>query len=271
MSLSGRCIAVLGGLLMAVASAQAAPACGAEWPRRIEARLATGDGQGHGPDLGSDEWQSALEARLGLRDTPGLPARHSAAWCRRIEQALERAAPQPPACRARNAEGSIAALVCSDAGMRALDLKMAEVYAAALRKAGREQPPRLKPEQRGWIKGRDDCWKAGEAGRRACVLESYQRRIAELQARYRLLPVRASVRYVCNPQQPADELQASFFETDPPSLIAERGDQVSLMFLQPQGPGRRYEGRNESLQDEGEQVLLRWGYQAPELRCTRAP
>ncbi|WP_371263928.1 MliC family protein [Nitrosomonas sp. Nm58] len=39
----------------------------------------------------------------------------------------------------------------------------------------------------------------------------------------------------------------TFFQTDPPTLIAERGDQVSLMYLQPSASGSKYQGRNESL------------------------
>jgi len=61
---------------------------------------------------------------------------------------------------------------------------MAAVYAAA-KKAVNEYPPVLKAEQHGWIKGRNDCWK--EADKRKCVEESYRRRIAELQSRYRLV------------------------------------------------------------------------------------
>ena len=35
------------------------------------------------------------------------------------------------------------------------------------------------------------------------------------------------------------EVIATFFQTDPPTLIAERGDQVSLMYLQPSGSGAK--------------------------------
>jgi hypothetical protein len=41
----------------------------------------TDDGQGHGPDIGSDEWKSVIEFRLGIRGKPDLPARASEAWC----------------------------------------------------------------------------------------------------------------------------------------------------------------------------------------------
>jgi uncharacterized protein len=82
--------------------------------------------------------------------------------------------------------GSIETLICGDAALSAADRKMAEVYRAASAKAGDERPPVLKAEQRGWIKGRDECWKSED--RRTCIAEAYQSRIAELQALYRLVP-----------------------------------------------------------------------------------
>jgi uncharacterized protein len=124
--------------------------------------------------------------------------------------------------------GSIAELVCKDAELATLDGKLAEVYAAATQKAVNEQPPMLKAEQRGWMKGRDECWKS--ADRRQCVEENYRLRIAELQARYRLMPGSGPVRYVCD-GDPRNETVATFFQTDPPTLLAERGDSVSLIYV----------------------------------------
>ena len=163
--------------------------------------------------------------------------------------------------------GSMEILVCQDTELMALDRVMAAAYAAALKKAANEHPPRLKAEQRGWIKGRNDCWKSDD--KRTCVMESYRRRIVELQARYRLVTASASVRYVCN-DNPANEVIATFFQTDPPSLIAERWDASSLMFLEPSASGARYLGRNELLWEHQGKASIRWGYGAPEEPCVRA-
>lgn len=163
--------------------------------------------------------------------------------------------------------GSMETLVCGDAELMALDRVMATVYAAAVKKAGRERPPLLKAEQRGWIKGRNDCWKSDD--KRACVVDSYRRRIVELQARYRLVAASAPVRYVCN-GNPADEVVATYFQTDPPSLIAERGDSSSLMYQAPSASGTRYLGRNELLWEHQGKATIRWGYQAPEMPCVIA-
>jgi uncharacterized protein len=161
--------------------------------------------------------------------------------------------------------GSIEALVCASPELSALDRQLAAAYAAARAKAGNEHPPTLTVEQRGWVKGRNDCWKADD--KTACVREAYRLRTAELQARYRLLPGRGPVTYVCD-GQPANVVVAMFFATDPPSAIVERGDSVSMMFLQPSASGARYAGRNESLWEHQGQARVTWGYGAPEMTCS---
>jgi uncharacterized protein len=164
--------------------------------------------------------------------------------------------------------GSIKAMICTDKELSTLDRKMSDVYAAAARKATNEHPPVLKAEQRGWVKGRDDCWKSDD--KRGCVRDEYRRRIAELQARYRLVPGTGPVRYICD-DNPVNEVIAMFFATDPPTLIAERGDSVSLMYLQRSASGARYQGRNETLWEHQGEALIIWGFEAPEMRCRKAP
>ena len=160
--------------------------------------------------------------------------------------------------------GSIEAMICNDAELAALDRALAAAYALAAAKATNEHPPVLKAEQRGWIKGRDDCWKAEDE--RACIVDAYRLRTAELQARYRLVQPTGPVFYVCN-GNPADQVVATFFATDPASAIAERGDQVSFMVLEPTASGSKYVGRNETLWEHHGQATIQWGYDAPEMRC----
>jgi uncharacterized protein len=160
--------------------------------------------------------------------------------------------------------GSIEEMVCKDQNLTALDLKMAEVYKEASKKAVNEHPPVLKAEQRGWIKGRDECWKSDD--KEKCVEESYRLRIAELQARYMLVSSDGPFSYVCD-DNPAKEIVITFFKTDPPTLIAEFGDSVSLMYLQPSGSGSKYQGRNESAWIKGKEVTITWGYGSSEMSC----
>ena len=162
--------------------------------------------------------------------------------------------------------GSIEEMICKDEKLAALDRKLAESYDAASKKAVNEHPPVLKAEQRGWIKGRNDCWKSDD--KRRCIEEAYVLRIAELQARYRLVPATGPIFYACD-GDPRNEVVATFFQTDPPTLIAERGDQVSLMYLQPSGSGSKYQGRNESLWEHQGEAIITWGYGSPEMHCKR--
>ncbi len=60
--------------------------CTYSWYKFIEDKVATSDEQNHGPDVGSDEWKSVVEFKLGLRGQSDLPRRNSEAWCRDINQ-----------------------------------------------------------------------------------------------------------------------------------------------------------------------------------------
>ena len=160
--------------------------------------------------------------------------------------------------------GSIEAMICADPDLAALDRNLAGVYAEASDRARDEQPPVLKAEQRGWIKGRDECWKAEDV--RACVEDHYRLRTAELQARYALADATGPVFYVCD-GDPANEVVATFYATDPPTLIAERGDQSSFMVRSPAASGAKYTGRNESFWEHQGEATVVWGFEAPAMRC----
>ena len=181
---------------------------------------------------------------------------------------IEDGAAAAPSFDCRKAAGAIEQMICSDDGLAALDSELAEVYAAAAQKAVNEHPPVLKAGQRGWIKGRNDCWK--RADKRQCVEQSYRRRIAELQARYRLVPANGPFWYACD-GDPRNEVVVTFFKTNPPTLEAERGDRVALMYLVPSGSGSKYQGRNESLWEHQGEATIVWGYGSPAMRCRKKP
>jgi uncharacterized protein len=258
--------------------------CSDSWNRFIEETVPTSDNQGHGPDVGSGEWKSVIEFKLGIRDQPNLPDRDSEAWCRHIDQMVrERYAASSGNNGARSGSvmaagpsydcgkveaNSIEEMICRDNDLSALDRKLSVIYSAAAKKATNEHPPVLKAEQRGWIKGRNECWKSDD--KRACVQDEYQRRIAALQATYRLVQGNGPVRFICD-EKPANEVIVTFFQTDPPTLIAEHGDSVSLMYLQPSGSGTKYQGRNETYWEHQGEASITWGYGAPPMRCKKAP
>jgi hypothetical protein len=71
--------------LPAAAGSEALQPCTEEWYQFVEHKLVSGDGQGHGPDIGSDEWKSVIEFKLGIRGQPNLPDRDSEDWCQLID------------------------------------------------------------------------------------------------------------------------------------------------------------------------------------------
>lgn len=142
------------------------------------------------------------------------------------------------------AEHEIETLICQDEELAAKDRKLAEVYKqaiAAMEKVdagGPEAIQELKTYQRGWIGGRNECWKAED--KRQCTADVYDRRIAELQAKYFLVEGGAPVFYTCN-GNPADEIVATFIPTEPPSVRLERGDTTKVGILSPTASGSRYD------------------------------
>ncbi|MBP6451738.1 MAG: MliC family protein, partial [Aeromonas sp.] len=138
----------------------------------------------------------------------------------------------------------------------------------ASKKAVNEHPATLKAEQRGWIKGRDDCWKSQD--QKLCVSDSYHQRIVELQARYRLVDSVGPVTWLCDGDS-RNQVVVTFFKTDPATLIAERGDSTSLMTQQISASGSRYLGRNESFWEHQGEATIVWGYGAKEMKCKPSP
>ncbi len=69
--------------------AEAPAPCTTAWFDWVESRVGTGDGAGHGPDVGSEEWRSVVEFKLGLRGRSAVPARDSASWCTYIDDHLD--------------------------------------------------------------------------------------------------------------------------------------------------------------------------------------
>ena len=148
------------------------PLCAAGWAQAVETNLGTGDGSGHGPDAGSDEWQSVVEFRLGVRGLTGLPARGSPPWCAYIEALAADTAP---------------------------------------------------------------------------------------------------VQYVCEDAEAAATLNVHFLTTEPRTMIARRGDLLSLLTLQRSASGARYEGDDVSFWEHHGEARVIWGTDAADVRCQALP
>lgn len=188
--------------------------------------------------------------------------------------------PAGPAFDCKKAQGRVEQLVCADAGLAALDRRLDQVYQAVLARAESRLRATLRAEQRGWIKGRNDCWKAD--GRptwitatwtvdsvQACVAAQTRQRTAELQAVWRLLPPTTQT-YACQ-HNPANELVVNAFATDPPTLRLERGDRSVTLWQVGAADAGRFEGQNVTLLQRPGELAVSWldtvTGQTDELRC----
>lgn len=173
---------------------------------------------------------------------------------------------QTPAFDCRQAQGDVEKQVCADPSLAALDRQLDAAYKAALAKAGGKLQATLRAEQRGWVKGRNDCWKATQQTWitatwtvdtvKGCIDAQYRLRTSELQAVWQLLPAR-KLFYTCQ-NQPAHELIASFFASNPATIRLERGDRTKTLWQVGAQQAGLYEGQNVSLKDQGTAVQVEW-------------
>ncbi len=163
-------------------------------------------------------------------------------------------------------QGTVEQLVCKDQALAALDRKLDSVYTVALTKTSGKRAADLRTEQRGWTKGRNDCWKATVETRitmswtvntvRECTAAQYRLRTSELQSVWRLVTPR-TVRYACQ-NKPAQEIVANFFATDPATIRLERGDRTVTMWRVGAPSAGTYEGQNVSLLQSGNDLKVSW-------------
>jgi len=170
-------------------------------------------------------------------------------------------AQEGPSFDCSKAESSAEELICTDPDLAALDRRVTERYAAALDAvrgldSGAEQAEgTLRTYQRGWIKGRDECWKADDL--RDCVEFSYLRREGELVAEWLLEEPTGIAFWTCD-GNPANEVVTYFFDTELPSVRFERGDTIDTGSLVPTGSASRYEGSfGRSIWIKGEEATYR--------------
>lgn len=163
--------------------------------------------------------------------------------------------------------------VCEEPALARLDQRLAERYEATISvidglDAGKEDALNtLRATQRGWIKGRDDCWKADDI--QACVTASYLTREADLVAHWMLETPVSIVSYSCQ-DNPANEVTAYFFDTELPSLRLEYGDSIKTGYLVPSASGAKYAtGFGGLFWTKGDTAQFAW-QEGDEMSCQSA-
>lgn len=171
------------------------------------------------------------------------------------------------------ASGEIEELICATPELAALDLRLDSVWQQVEARLDDGSWPEseqalVRAEQRGWIGGRNDCWKADDP--RACAADEYVRRTVSLQAGFELVEGRAPTFWSCE-GNPANEFVLSFFATDPPSVRVERGDQQEVMVQVRAASGSRYQGTfGKEVWVQGEEGRFVWP-QEDTLSCELRP
>ena len=178
-----------------------------------------------------------------------------------------------PSFDCSKAESSAEELICADDKLAALDRRLAKRYGAALdvadaMDAGADEAVKaIRATQRGWIKGRDDCWKADDL--RDCVMASYLTRENELVTQWMLQEPAAVVSYYCEGNR-ANEIYAMFFDTELPSVRLEYGDSIDSGSLERTASGSRYEAsQGRSIWIKGTEALVVWP-EGNEMSCVKA-
>jgi len=154
-------------------------------------------------------------------------------------------------------------LICNDEKLSELDSKLSTTFKEAEAKTSKGLAT-VKATQRGWIKGRNDCWK--EDDQRNCVLTNYEMRISEIQAEYGLAQASNALSYSC-PDDPKSLITVTYFSTEIPTAKAKRGEQESFMYSQLTSVGTLYKGPNESIAIHENGAKVTWGYNAKEVLC----
>lgn len=180
------------------------------------------------------------------------------------------AAAATPSFECAKAKGAAETLICKDAGLAALDNELSALYPKAIAGFSPEQQKSERAIQRGWIKGRNDCWKAGDL--RQCVEDSYQLRITELQIKGGQLRVPTPVDYQCGKSV---TLSTYFYnEAKRPAAMINLSEgnnqQQVLAYETPTASGARYEGQNLTLWTKGSDAMLE-RYGQPTLNCSEIP
>ena len=91
-----------------------------------------------------------------------------------------------PAFECSKARGSIEERICRSTELARLDRRLNAIYVAKFAAVTPPEQRLLRAGQRGWIKGRNDCWKSSDPHQ--CVVGAYNDRIEELSEEPTSLP-----------------------------------------------------------------------------------
>jgi uncharacterized protein len=170
-----------------------------------------------------------------------------------------------PSFDCAKASGEIEQLICKDAELAALDRKMTAAYDKALRRWPAEEMPTQRATQRGWTRGRNDCWKADD--KKACTVSAYRTRTVEIQITSGQLMAPSPVGYLCKGRERTPLTAAFYDNTEPPSAVLTFAADQVIAFVAPSGSGARYTAANVEFWEHQGSAAVNWF--GAELKCDR--
>lgn len=162
-----------------------------------------------------------------------------------------------PSFDCSKAASSAEEAVCASDALAALDLEVSRLFDLALHGPNTTDTATLKAYQRGWIKGRDECWKAGDLER--CMRDSYALRIDELRRDYadaRGEPGASTgpFAYVCEGIDAG--VSVSFVQAGDSMTVLRWRDTALVLPLARSGSGSRYQGETAEFWIKGDEAML---------------
>jgi membrane-bound inhibitor of C-type lysozyme len=92
--------------------------------------------------------------------------------------------------------------------------------------------------------------------------------VAELEAIFALAPSLGPVNFTCD-DAGASSVTVVFFETNPATMLATRGNDTALLFIQPSGSGAKYQGQTVTFWEHQGEALITWGHDTKAMRCIK--
>lgn len=181
--------------------------------------------------------------------------------------------PLSPSYNCRSAVHQVEKLICSDPALMTLDNQMAIVYESALQKAASIDDDSqaaintLKAMQRGWVKGRNDCWKLKKEMKK-CISHSYSHRITYLQTKWSLMKPIQIENFSCGEQ--SEKVLVELYSTGllPSAAIKYHNKRNVFISLQPKSSSTRYEGDFGSFFELNDKnAVLLWNQSQPKIIC----
>ncbi len=161
-----------------------------------------------------------------------------------------------PAFDCSKADSDVETLICEDGDLQELDRRLAKTWAQATANWPPEVTAEQRAIQRGWIKGRNDCWKAEDM--KECVTFAYNSRLVELSITAGLVEAPDYQSVSCDDDY-TGPFTAVFYNTlSPRAAVFTRGNDQVIALAQPVASGMHYVGDGVDFRGKGSEGTFDW-------------